>query len=372
MILGIPKEIKVLEARVALTPAGAHTLVEAGHEVLIETSAGGGSGFTDQEYIDAGAKILPNADDAWAQAEMIVKVKEPQPVEIARARPGQTIFTYFHFAADRELTEGMVATGAHCFAYETLEVGRHLPLLTPMSEVAGRMSVQEGAKCLQAPQGGRGVLLGGLPGVAPANVMILGGGVVGTQAAWMAAGLGANVYIFDVDLERMRYLEDVMPQNVTTIYSNRGAIREMLPHTDLLIGAVLVTGARAPKLVLEDDLKIMMEGSVIVDVAVDQGGCIETCRPTTHEEPTFVIDGVVHYCVANMPGAVPRTSTFGLTNATLPYVMQLANVGPRDAVLNDTRMATCANTLAGKLTHEAVAKAFDMDWTPAKEVAATL
>ncbi|MDP7063327.1 MAG: alanine dehydrogenase [Planctomycetota bacterium] len=372
MILGIPKEIKVLEARVALTPAGAHTLVGAGHEVLIETTAGNGSGFSDQEYVHAGAKILPNADEVWMQAEMIIKVKEPQPVEIARARPGQTVFTYFHFAANRALTEGMIATGAHCFAYETLEVGRHLPLLTPMSEVAGRMSVQEGAKYLQAPQGGRGVLLGGLPGVAPSNVAILGGGVVGTQAAWMAAGLGANVHIFDVDLERMRYLEDVMPKNVTTIYSSRGAIREILPHTDLLIGAVLITGARAPKLVGQEDLKLMPNGSVIVDVAVDQGGCIETCKPTTHEEPTFVIDGVVHYCVANMPGAVPRTSTFGLTNATLPYVMQLAALGPKNAVLNDQRMATCANALAGTLTHEAVAKAFNMDWAPATEVAVNL
>jgi alanine dehydrogenase len=372
MILGIPKEIKVLEARVALTPAGAHTLVEAGHEVLIETSAGCGSGFSDQEYLSAGAKIVDTAEEVWATAEMIVKVKEPQPVEIARARPGQTIFTYFHFAADRALTEGMMATGAHCFAYETLEVGRTLPLLTPMSEVAGRMSVQEGAKALQAPQGGRGVLLGGLPGVAPSNVMILGGGVVGTQAAWMAAGLGANVHIFDVDLERMRYLEDVMPANVTTIYSSRGAIREMLPHTDLLVGAVLITGARAPKLVLEEDLKLMPDGSVIVDVAVDQGGCIETCRPTTHEDPTFVIEGVVHYCVANMPGAVPRTSTFGLTNATLPYVRQLANSGPKKAVMNDSRMASCANVLAGQLTHSAVAKAFDMEWTSSAEVAVSL
>jgi alanine dehydrogenase len=372
MILGIPKEIKVLEARVALTPTGAHALVEAGHTVLIETSAGCGSGFSNEEYAAAGAKIVSHADEVWAKAEMIVKVKEPQPVEIARARPGQTIFTYFHFAADRALTEGMLATGAHCFAYETLQDGRHLPLLTPMSEVAGRMAVQEGAKALQAPQGGRGVLLGGLPGVAPSNVMILGGGVVGTQAAWMAAGLGANVYIFDVDLERMRYLEDVMPPNVTTIYSSRGAIREMLPHTDLLIGAVLIMGARAPKLVLKEDLKLMQNGAVIVDVAVDQGGCIETCRPTTHENPTFVIDGVVHYCVANMPGAVPRTSTFGLTNATLPYVLRLASSGPKNAVLNDPRMATCANVLAGKLTHSAVAKAFDMEWTAATEVAATL
>lgn len=370
MILGIPKEIKVLEARVALTPAGAQSLIEAGHRVVVETHAGLGSGFSDQEYLDAGAQILQDVEEVWEQAEMIVKVKEPQPVEIARARPSQTIFTYFHFAADRALTEGMVATGAHCFAYETLEIGPNLPLLTPMSEVAGRMSVQEGAKALQAPQGGRGVLLGGLPGVAPARVMILGGGVVGTQAAWMAAGLGAQVSILDIDLERMRYLEDVMPANVTTLYSSRNTIREMLPQTDLLIGAVLITGARAPKLVLREDLSLMPNGSVLVDVAVDQGGCIETCRPTTHEEPTFVIDGVVHYCVANMPGAVPRTSTFGLTNATLPYVHRLAKLGPKGAVLEDPILATAANTLQGKLTHRAVAEAFDLEWVAAETVAA--
>lgn len=372
MILGIPKEIKVLEARVALTPAGAQALIEAGHQVLVETKAGDGSGFPDAEYTAVGATVMQDVDELWAKAEMIVKVKEPQPVEIARARPGQTIFTYFHFAAERDLTEGMLASGAHCFAYETLEVGRTLPLLTPMSEVAGRMSVQEGAKALQAPQGGRGVLLGGLPGVAPANVMILGGGVVGTHAAWMACGLGANVTILDLDLERMRYLEEVMPANVTTVFSTRQAIRELLPQTDLLIGAVLIPGARAPKLVLEEDLKLMPERSVIVDVAVDQGGCIETCKPTTHEEPTYVIDGVVHYCVANMPGAVPRTSTFGLTNATLPYVLKLAKLGPKEAVLQNQQLATAANTLAGKLTNGPVAEAFDLPWEKPEDVARSL
>ncbi len=369
MILGIPKEIKVLEARVALTPAGAHALTEAGHQVLVETQAGMGSGFSDQEYLDGGAEILQEVEELWQRAEMIVKVKEPQAVEIARARPGQTLFTYFHFAADQALTEGMLASGAHCFAYETLEVGRHLPLLTPMSEVAGRMAVQEGAKALQAPQGGRGVLLGGLPGVAPAHVMILGGGVVGTHAAWMASGLGAQVTILDLDLERMRYLEEVMPANVTTVFSTRQAIRERLPHTDLLIGAVLIPGARAPKLVLEEDLSLMAERSVIIDVAVDQGGCIETCHPTTHEEPTYVVQGVVHYCVANMPGAVPRTSTFGLTNATLPYVLQLAQLGPKAAVLESSRLATAANVLAGQLTNEPVAQAFGLDWKDSVSVA---
>ncbi|MHC4823443.1 MAG: alanine dehydrogenase [Planctomycetota bacterium] len=372
MIVGIPKEIKVLEARVSLTPAGAHALVEAGHQVLVEAQAGSGSGFPDAEYLAAGASVLEDVGEVWAKAEMIVKVKEPQPVEIARARPGQTLFTYFHYAADRALTEGMLATGAHSFAYETLEVGRTLPLLTPMSEVAGRMSVQEGAKALQAPQGGRGLLLGGLPGVAPANVMILGGGIVGTHAAWMAAGLGAQVTILDLDLERMRYLEEVMPANVTTVFSTRQAIRERLPHTDLLVGAVLIPGARAPKLVLEEDLDLMEDRTVIVDVAVDQGGCIETCRPTTHEEPTYVVKGVVHYCVANMPGAVPRTSTFGLTNATLPYVLKLAALGPKEAVLQNRQLATAANTLAGRLTNEPVAAAFDMEWEAPETVATTL
>ena len=372
MILGIPKEIKVLEARVALTPAGAQALVEAGHQVLVEATAGDGSGFPDAEYVAAGATVLEDANDIWAQAEMIVKVKEPQPVEIARARPGQTIFTYFHFAADRALTEGLLASGAHCFAYETLEVGRTLPLLTPMSEVAGRMAVQEGAKALQAPQGGRGVLLGGLPGVAPANVMILGGGVVGTHAAWMASGLGAQVTILDLDLERMRYLEEVMPANVTTVFSTRQAIRERLPNVDLLIGAVLSPGARAPKLVLEEDLVLMADRSVIVDVAVDQGGCIETCKPTTHDNPTYVIHGVVHYCVANMPGAVPRTSTFGLTNATLPYVLKLAALGPKAAVLENPQLASAANTMAGRLTNRPVAQSFDMTWETPESVAASL
>ncbi len=372
MILGVPKEIKPQEARVALTPGGAHALVEAGHVVLVERGAGLGSGFHDAEYEEAGARIVPDADAVFAEAELVLKVKEPQPVEIARLRPGQVLFTYLHLAADRALTEGLMASGAHCFAYETLEVGGRLPLLTPMSEVAGRMSVQEGAKYLEKPQGGRGVLLGGLPGVEPAQVLIVGGGVVGTQAAWMAAGLGAQVTILDVDLDRLRHLEEVMPANVTTVYSDRNAIRERLPRTDLLIGAVLVVGARAPKLVLRDDLALMPDGAVVVDVAVDQGGCVETCRPTTHEEPTFVVDGVLHYCVANMPGAVPRTSTFGLTNATLPWVRRLADLGPMRAVLEDPALAGAANVLGGELVHPAVAEAFDLPWRPPAEVAGAL
>ena len=372
MIIGVPKEIKTLEARIALTPGGAQALIEAGHEVLVETQGGIGSGFEDSDYTATGAKILDSADELWQQADMILKVKEPQPIEIERARPGQTIFTYFHLAAERELTEGMVNSGAHCFAYETLEEGRTLPLLTPMSEVAGRMAVQEGAKYLEAPHGGRGVLLSGLPGVEPAHVTILGGGVVGTNAAWMAAGLGARVTIVDLNLDRLRYLEDVMPANVTTVFSTRPNILTLLERTDLLIGAVLIPGARAPKLVTREDLVLMPKGSVVVDVAVDQGGCIETCKPTTHDNPTYVVEDVTHYCVANMPGAVPRTSTFGLTNATLPWILKLAEMGPKNAVLNSRQLATAANAIAGKLTCKAVADAFDMAWTPADEAVAAL
>ena len=372
MIIGVPKEIKTLEARIALTPGGSQALIDAGHAVLVESKAGNGSGFVDADFTATGAKILDKADEVWAEAELILKVKEPQPVEVAMARAGQTIFTYFHFAADRELTEGMLATGAHCFAYETLEEGGTLPLLTPMSEVAGRMAVQEGAKYLEAPQGGRGVLLSGLPGVEPAHVTILGGGVVGTNAAWMAAGLGARVCILDVNLDRLRYLEDVMPANVTTVFSTRPNILTLLERTDLLVGAVLIPGARAPKLVTKDDLKRMPRGSVVVDVAVDQGGCIETCHPTTHDEPTYVVEEVIHYCVANMPGAVPRTSTFGLTNATLPWILRLAKLGAKNAVLNNARLSTAANTLAGNLTCEAVAEAFDLPWISASDAALAL
>jgi alanine dehydrogenase len=371
MLVGVPKEIKVLESRVALTPGGAAVLCGQGHHVVVETMAGNGSGFDNQQYTDAGATILLSAAEVWAQADMILKVKEPQANEVAMARKGQTIFTYLHLAADKALTLGLLDTGAHCFAYETLELNGTLPLLTPMSEVAGRMSVQEGAKALQAPEGGRGVLLGGLPGVAPAQVTILGGGVVGTQAAYMAAGLGANVTILDLSLDRMRYLEDVMPANVTTIYSSPQAIQDLLPTTDLLIGAVLIPGARAPKLITREDLKKMQDGAVIVDVAVDQGGCIETCTPTTHADPTFVIDGVVHYCVANMPGAVPRTSTFGLTNATLPYICQLARIGPKKA-LDDDQLRSAANIIDGKLCYQAVADAFGLENHSASDLAHAL
>ena len=372
MKIGVPKEIKTAEARVALTPAGAEILARAGHQVTVESHAGDGSGFVDDDYQKAGAKLASTAAEVWEAAEMILKVKEPQPEEIARAKPGQTLFTYFHFAADEPLTRGMLATGAHCFAYETLEEGPNLPLLTPMSEVAGRMAVQAGAKYLEAPKGGRGVLLSGLPGVEPAHVTILGGGVVGSNAALMAAGLGARVTILDLNLERLRYLEDIMPANVTTVYSTRQAILKHLPLTDLLVGAVLIPGARAPKLVAEEDLKLMPKGSVIVDVAVDQGGCIETCRPTTHKNPTYVVEGVIHYCVANMPGAVPRTSTFGLTNATLPWILKLADLGARKAVLECPQLATAANILGGQICSEAVAGAFSLAWTPAVDLASEL
>jgi len=371
MIIGVPKEIKPSEYRVALTPAGSQSLISAGNKVIIETSAGSGSGFSDEEYKNTGATIT-DRDSLWEQAEMILKVKEPQADEIARSRPGQTLFTYFHFAADRTLTEGMLASGAHCFAYETLEVDGKLPLLTPMSEVAGRMAVQEGAKYLEKPFGGRGVLLAGIPGVEPGHVMILGGGIVGTSAAWMAAGLGARGWMFDVNIDRLRYLDEIMPANVATIFSTPQAIKEWLPKTDLLIGAVLVPGARAPHLVSKEDLKLMPNGSVIVDVAVDQGGCVETCRPTTHEDPTFVVNGVVHYCVTNMPGAVARTSTFGLTNATLPWVHRLADMGPKAAALEDTNLATAANVMAGECVHPAVAEAFQLDFHEVGRVAARL
>jgi alanine dehydrogenase len=298
---------------------------------------------------------------------MILKVKEPLKEEWPRIKPGQVLFTYFHLAADRALTEAMIATKAHCFAYETLEVGRTLPLLTPMSEVAGRMSIQAGAKYLEKPQGGSGILLGGVPGVKRARVLVLGGGVVGTNAARMACGLGADVTIMDIDLDRLRYLDEVMPANCRTVFSSPVSVREHLVEADLVIGAVLIPGAAAPKLVRREDLAIMTEGTVIVDVAVDQGGCVETCRPTTHSDPTFVIDGVVHYCVANMPGAVPRTSTLGLTNATLSWTLKLAKLGPQAAIATDPQLATAANVNLGHVTHEAVAEAFGMTFTPAAQ-----
>jgi len=332
MIIGTPKEIKNQEYRVGLTPAGVYSLVQAGHKVLIQSTAGVGSGFSDQDYQKAGAEIVATAAQLYAQSEMIVKVKEPLAAEYGLIKNNQLLFTYFHFAASRELTEAMMATKSTCIAYETVELeDKSLPLLTPMSEVAGRMAIQVGAYYLGKPQGGKGKMLGGVPGVKPANVLILGGGVVGTQAAKMAAGLGANVTILDTNLNRLRYLEDVLPANVDTQFSTPYAIQEHLSKVDLVIGAVLLHGAKAPHLIKKEDLLKMEKGTVLVDVAVDQGGCIETCKPTTHENPIFELDGIVHYCVANMPGAVPQTSTMALTQATLPYVLLLANKGWKQA-----------------------------------------
>ncbi len=359
MRIGIPKEIKTNENRVSCVPAGVEALVSAGHTVYVEKSAGEGSGFSDEQYVAVGAKILNTADEVWKEAEMIIKVKEPIAVEWPRMRKGQTIFTYFHFAADHKLTQAHLASGATCIAYETVELpSRELPLLTPMSEVAGRMAVQQGAKYLEKIYGGRGILLGGVPGVAPARVSILGGGTVGHNAAKMAAGLGAHVTILDTSLERLRYLSDVMPPNVQLLFSNRHAVQEQLAEADLVIGGVLIPGALTPRLIRREDLKTMHPGAVIVDVAVDQGGCAETTHPTTHENPTYTVDGVIHYAVANMPGGVPRTSTLALTNATLPYVLQLANKGWKQALRDNGALQKGLNIVDGKITHQAVAAAF--------------
>lgn len=361
MLIGVPKEIKTNENRIALVPAGAEALVAAGHDVLVETSAGEGSGFPDEIYTAVGARIAPDAATVWAKADMIMKVKEPIAREWKHMRKGQCIFTYFHFAADEKLTRAHIDSGAVCIAYETVELSsRELPLLTPMSEVAGRMAVQEGAKYLEKLYGGRGVLLGGVPGVAPAKVVILGGGIVGINAAKMAAGMGAKVTVLDLSLERLRYLSDVMPANVTLIYSNRHNILEQISTADLVVGAVLIPGAIAPKLIRKADLKLMQPGSVIVDVAIDQGGCVETIKATTHEDPTYVVDGVIHYGVANMPGGVPRTSTLALTNATFPYAMQLAKKGWKKALRESVPLQRGLNIVAGEVTYPGVADAFGL------------
>jgi alanine dehydrogenase len=363
MKIGIPKEIKTNENRVSLVPAGAEALVAAGHTVFVEQGAGLGSGFDDSQYTSVGAKMLPTADEVWKSAEMIIKVKEPIAVEWPRMRKGQTIFTYFHFAADEALTKAHLESGATCIAYETVELTtRELPLLTPMSEVAGRMAVQEGAKYLEKLYGGRGVLLGGVPGVPPGKVVILGGGVVGVNAAKMAAGLGAKVIILDTSLPRLRYLSDVMPANVQLIYSNRANILEAIATADLVVGGVLLPGAKAPKLIRREDLKTMRPGSVIVDVAIDQGGCVETIKATTHENPVYTVDGIIHYGVANMPGGVPRTSTLALTNATFPYAFKLANKGWKQALREDPALLKGLNVAEGKVTYQGVAEAFGMDF----------
>ncbi len=361
MRVGVPKEIKADESRVALVPAGCETLASAGHVVLVERGAGEGSGFPDAAYVAAGGRICTGADEVWESAEMILKVKEPVAVEWPKLRRGQLLFTYFHFAADAELTQAVIRSGAVAVAYETVQLERgELPLLTPMSEVAGRMAVQEGAKYLERVFGGSGILLGGVPGVAPGEVVILGGGVVGINAAKIAAGLGAHVIILDISLERLRYLDDVLPANVDTAYSNRHNILDAIGRADLVIGAVLLPGAKAPHLLKRADLARMKRGSVIVDVAVDQGGCVETIRPTTHADPTYVVDGILHYGVANMPGAVPRTSTLALTNATLPYAGKLAKQGWRAACREDAALRRGLNVVEGQVAYPGVAEAFGL------------
>jgi alanine dehydrogenase len=361
MIIGVPKEIKTAENRVALVPAAAEVLRVQGHTVLIERGAGEGSGFVDETYEAVGGTIVSTAKDVWSQADMIVKVKEPIAPEWPHMRSGQVVFTYYHFAASEELTRAVMDSGIVAIAYETVQLpSGELPLLTPMSEVAGRMAIQEGAKYLERFYGGRGILLGGVPGVLPAEVAVIGGGVVGTNAAKMAAGLGAHVTILDVSLERLRYLSDVMPANVDLVYSNRHNILEAVAKADLLVGAVLLPGAKAPHLVTRQDLQGMKAGAVIVDVAVDQGGCVETIEPTTHEQPTYVVDDVVHYAVANMPGGVPRTSTLALTNATFPYVVTLAQDGWRSACKADRSLFLGLNVIEGKVVYPGVAEAFGL------------
>lgn len=366
MIIGVPKEVKSDEYRVAMLPVGVEELVLRGHRVLLERSAGEGSGLTDDMYSDVGATLVDTAAEVWGEADLIVKVKEPQPAEWPMVRKGQTVFTYFHFAASRELTEAMLGSGATSIAYETLSDGKGgLPLLTPMSEVAGRMSIQEGAKYLEKPQMGRGILLGGVPGVAPAHITVIGGGIVGANAAKIAAGFQANVAILDVNMDRLRYLDDIMPANVNVMFSDRHTIRRQLERADLVVGAVLIPGAKAPCLVQREDLSRMAPGSVIIDVAIDQGGCIETSRPTSHAEPTYIVDGVLHYCVTNMPGAVGRTSTFALCNVTLPWVLRLAEAGTgiegvTAATAVSAPLARAVNLIGGDVTNAPVAETFGL------------
>ena len=367
MKVGVPREIKSDEYRVAMMPVGVEALVKSGHQVLVETQAGVGSGFSDDDYVAVGGKIVGTHEEAFG-ADLIVKVKEPQSSEISLFKPGQIVFTYFHFAASQELTQACLESGITAIAYETIKDKRGtLPLLTPMSEVAGKMSIQEGAKYLERPMMGRGILLGGVPGVAPAHVVIFGGGIVGTNAAKVAAGLGSHVVLMDINLDRLRYLADVMPANVHMVYSDPHTIRENLKLADLVIGAVLIPGAKAPRLVKRDDLKYMKPGSVIVDVAIDQGGCVETARPTTHQQPTYIVDNIVHYCVTNMPGAVGRTSTIALCNATLPYAVKIAGKGYEAAAGEDAGFAEGINMVGGRLTNQAVADSFHMQCQPIRK-----
>jgi alanine dehydrogenase len=363
MIIGVPKETKVDEYRVALVPVGAEELVKHGHRVLVEKGAGLGSGMTDEEYTRAGAKLVNGIERIYEEANMVLKVKEPLPEEYALLREGQIVFTFFHFAASRPLTEAVLASKAVAIAYETIRDSRggH-PLLTPMSEVAGRMSIQQGAKYLEKPMEGRGILLGGVPGVTPAEVVVIGGGVVGTNAAKVAAGLGARVTIMDINLDRLRYLDDIMPKNVMTLMSNPQNVREKIKDADLLIGAVLIEGARTPVLITREMVKTMKPASVIVDVSIDQGGCVETSRPTTHTQPTFKVDEVLHYCVTNMPGAVGRTSTYALTNASLPYVLEIADKGYEKASRDNPAIKNGINIVKGKITNRAVAEVFGLKY----------
>ena len=363
MVIGVPKEIKNNENRVGMTPAGVAELVKHGHTVYVQQTAGANSGFADEDYVNAGARMLPTIEEVYAAAEMIVKVKEPIAPEYKLIRRGQVVFTYFHFAADRALTEAMIESGGICIAYETVELpDRSLPLLIPMSEVAGRMSVQEGARFLEKPQGGKGKLLGGVPGVRPARVLILGGGIVGCNAAQMAAGMGAEVMITDINLPRLRYLSEVLPKNVKTLYSSEHNIRQELPTIDLVIGSVLIPGDKTPHLITRDMLRLMKPGTVLVDVAIDQGGCFETSHPTTHSDPTYVVDGIVHYAVANIPGAVPFTSTMALTNATLPYTIALADKGWQKACKDNSALALGVNVADGKVVYKAVADVFGLPY----------
>ena len=369
MIVGIPKEIKNNEFRVGMTPSGVATLVKNGHTVYVQKTAGEGSGFSDAEYEAVGAKILPTIADVYATAEMIVKVKEPIEPEYDLIREGQFLFTYFHFACDRPLTEAMIARKAICLAYETVrKADRTLPLLIPMSEIAGRMAAQEGARFLEKPQSGKGILMGGVPGVKPAKVLVLGAGTVGTNAAITAAGMGADVIITDINLARLRYLDDVMPKNIRTLYSNEYNIRAELPTTDLVIGSVLIPGDKTPHLITRDMLALLKPGSVLVDVAIDQGGWFETSHRASHSEPVYTVDGIVHYCVANIPGAVPFTSTLALTNATTPYAVALANKGWKQACKDDPALKLGLNIVEGKVTFPAVAKVFDLPYTPVDEL----
>ncbi len=363
MLIGVPTEVKRDEYRVGLLPVGAEELTRAGHEVLVQAGAGLGSGLADHEYLRHGADMAPGPEDIYAKADMIIKVKEPQPEELGLLRHGQIVFTYFHFAADQQLSQAVLDSGCIAVAYETLrEDNGRLPLLTPMSEVAGRMSIQEGAKYLERPQMGRGILLGGVPGVKPAEITILGGGVVGANAAKVAAGFGANIGLLDINMDRLRYLDDIMPANVTVLFSDRHIIREQLKQADLVIGSVLVPGAKAPRLIEEEDLQLMKPGSVIIDVAIDQGGCVATSKPTTHADPTFVVNDVVHYCVTNMPGAVGRTSTFALCNVTLPWALKIVNHGLIEATKAFPPIARAINMYEGEVTNRAVAETFDMPY----------